>query len=119
MPMKTNGHPTRTERLIARVSASPRYRGKRVIIIHGKAFPSPSGRAGFHTLRSLLKRYPNETPTIVYVPKAETLILHKKCQALRKVEKVPDTSAAYSVDVEDDSLEGLLASAASLEALSA
>lgn len=61
--------------VIAKVYANPRYRGKRVIIIHGKAFPSSGRTKGFRTLKSLLKRYPGEMPTIVYVPRAETLIL--------------------------------------------
>ena len=64
-----------TKDLVAKSYASPRYRGKRVIILHGKVFPSPGGVTGFRKLKSLLKRYPGETPTIVYVPKAETLIL--------------------------------------------
>jgi len=46
-----------------------------VIIIHGKAFPSPGGMMGFRKLKRVLKQYPRETPTIIYVPKAETLIL--------------------------------------------
>ena len=73
--MKTNGRAKTTNRLVAKVYASSHYRGKRVIIIHGKVFPSPSGLRGFRKLQSLVKRYPMETPTIVYVPKAETLIL--------------------------------------------
>ena len=73
--MKINGHATSTHRLIASVYANPRYRGKRVVIIHGKVFPAPRGAMGFRQLKGLLKRYPGETPTIVYVPKAETLIL--------------------------------------------
>ena len=73
--METSGRSKSKESLIAKVYANPRYRGKRVIIIHGKAFPSPGGVTGFRKLKLLLKRYPRETPTIVYVPKAETLIL--------------------------------------------
>lgn len=73
--MKTNGHSRASLHLIATVYANPRYRGKRVIIIHGRVFPSIGGRPGFRKLQALLKRYPRETPTIVYVPKADTLIL--------------------------------------------
>ena len=72
--MKSNGH-ARPNAVIAKVYANPRYRGKRVVIIHGKVFPGPSGIAGFRKLKALLRRYPKETPTIVYVPKADTLIL--------------------------------------------
>jgi hypothetical protein len=64
-----------TTRLIAQVYATPRYRGKRVVIIHGRAFPSPKGSHGLRHLQRLLTRYPGEQPTIVYVPAAETLIL--------------------------------------------
>ncbi|OGX06165.1 MAG: hypothetical protein A3G87_02170 [Omnitrophica bacterium RIFCSPLOWO2_12_FULL_50_11] len=65
----------RKQNLIAKVYGNPRFRGRRVVIIHGKAFPTPSGTAGFKKLKTLLERYPSEIPTIVYVPKAETLIL--------------------------------------------
>lgn len=61
--------------IIAKVYANPRYRGKRVIIIHGRTFPTSHGIQGFRQLKALVERYPKETPTIVYVPKAETLIL--------------------------------------------
>jgi hypothetical protein len=75
LSMKVNGRIKSSGRLIAKVYASPRYQGKRVIIIHGKVFPSPSGVSGFRKLQSLVRRYPGETPTIVYVPKADALIL--------------------------------------------
>ena len=73
--MKTNGRSKSTASLIARVYANPRYRGKRVIIIHGKTFPTAAGIQGFRKLKALLKRYPEDHPTIVYIPSAETLIL--------------------------------------------
>lgn len=72
---KTNGHSKSQTLLIEKVYANPHYRGKRVIIIHGKIFPGVGGARGVRQLHGLLKRYPQETPTIVYVPKAETLIL--------------------------------------------
>jgi len=65
----------RRQNLIAKVYANPRFRGRRVVIIHGKAFPTPGGTGGFEKLKRLLERYPEDTPTVVYVPKAETLIL--------------------------------------------
>jgi len=73
--MKPNGRVKSSERLIAKVYASPRFRGRWVIVIHGKAFPRRRGAAGLRQLQSLLDAYPEETPTIVYVPKAEALIL--------------------------------------------
>ena len=75
MTMKTNGRSRATASLIAKVYANPNYRGKRVIIIHGTAFPSAGGKRGFRQLAALLQRYPEETPTVVYVPQAESLIL--------------------------------------------
>lgn len=73
--MKTNGHSRPMSNLIAKAYATPRYRGRRVIILHGTIFPSRSGLTGFRQLKSLVKHYPDETPMIVYVPKADTLIL--------------------------------------------
>ena len=73
--MKANGQSAPSEGLVAKVSANPRYRGKWLIIIHGKVFSHPRGMAGVRKVKALLKHYPRETPTIVYVPKAETLIL--------------------------------------------
>ena len=73
--MKPNGHAHSTTSLIAKVYANPRYRGKRVVIIHGKVFPATRGASGIGQLKRLLRRYPADTPTIVYVPKADTLIL--------------------------------------------
>ena len=72
---KTNGRPRSNKSLITQVYANPRYRGKWLILIRGKVFRDPKGMAGVRKLKTLLKRYPGETPTIVYVPKAETLIL--------------------------------------------
>ena len=73
--MKTNGRFTSPARLIAKVYASPRYRGQWLIVIHGKIFAQPSGMAGVRKLGGLLKRCPGDTPTIVYVPKHDILIL--------------------------------------------
>lgn len=65
----------REKGLVEKVYTNPRYRGKRVVVIHGKAHPTPLGASGFRQLKKLLERYRGETPTIVYVPKEETLIL--------------------------------------------
>ena len=73
--MKANGRSPSHRRLLARVYASPRYRGKWLILIHGKVFSHPRGMAGIRKMRGLLKHYPGEMPTMVYVPKTETLIL--------------------------------------------
>lgn len=65
----------REKHLVEKVYANPRYRGKRVVLIHGEVYPTPSGTAGFRKLKKLLERYQGEIPTIVYVPKEESLIL--------------------------------------------
>lgn len=73
--MKRNGQARSNASVIAKISVNPRYRGKWLILIHGKVFPRPKGVRGVQRLKALVKRYPKDTPTIVYIPKAETLIL--------------------------------------------
>lgn len=61
--------------LISQVYADPRYRGKKVILVGETIVPTAWGSSSVKRLKALLRDHPGETPTIVYVPKAETLIL--------------------------------------------
>ena len=61
--------------LISHVYREPRYRGKKVLIVGETIVATHWGSSSVKQLKALLRQYPNETPTIVYVPKAETLIL--------------------------------------------
>ena len=55
--------------------SDPRYWGKHVVILGGKIFSTKTGAASSKLLEKLVRKYPEETPLITYIPKAETLIL--------------------------------------------
>ena len=60
--------------LLRRLS-KPQYRGKHVVIMKGKIFAVRTGKQASHLLDQLTQKYPLETPTISYIPKADALIL--------------------------------------------
>ena len=62
-------------KLINLAYSSPRYWGKHIIIIAGKIFSARTGKTASKLLEKLLKKFPEEVPTITYIPKAEALIL--------------------------------------------
>lgn len=64
-----------TEVLISQAFRNPQYQGKHIIVIGGKIHAQKSGRESAKLLEKLLKKYPKETPSITYIPKADTLIL--------------------------------------------
>lgn len=60
---------------ILRAISNPAYRGKHLIMIAGKIFIAKTGKEAARIFDRLTKKYCNQTPTITYVPKADTLIL--------------------------------------------
>lgn len=64
-----------TDILISQAYRNPKYQGKHIIVIGGKIHAKETGRESAKQLEKLLKRYPKETPSITYIPKADTLIL--------------------------------------------
>ncbi|MFZ5366464.1 MAG: hypothetical protein ACOZBZ_04235 [Patescibacteria group bacterium] len=66
---------TSTKTLISQAFKNPKYAGKHLVVIKGKIFATKTGKAQVSLLDKLVKKYPKETPTILYVPKADTLIL--------------------------------------------
>ena len=57
------------------VFKNPRYRGKHVIIAAGKIFTAKTGEKASQILIKIRQKYPQETPEITYIPKADALIL--------------------------------------------
>jgi len=57
------------------VLASPRYRGKHVIVAKGKIFTAKTGEKASQILSQIRQKYPQVTPEITYIPKADALIL--------------------------------------------
>lgn len=66
---------TTSDILISQTYQDPKYQGKHIIVIAGRIFATRTGSAQAKLLDKLVKKYPKETPTILYVPKADTLIL--------------------------------------------
>jgi hypothetical protein len=66
---------TADKNLILRIYQNPHYRGKHIIILGGKVYATRTGKAKTQLLNKLLKKYPDYTPTITYIPKVDSLIL--------------------------------------------
>lgn len=63
------------QNLLVKIYQDPKYKGKHVIIMDNKVFATKTGKAKSIILDKLLKKYPDKTPTITYIPKVDTLIL--------------------------------------------
>ncbi|OGC06229.1 hypothetical protein A2230_03095 [candidate division WOR-1 bacterium RIFOXYA2_FULL_36_21] len=63
------------KRLIDLIYSNSKYFGRHVVIIHGKIYSAKTGKEASRILEKAVKKYPLETPTITYVPKADSLIL--------------------------------------------
>lgn len=61
--------------LIIDLYQSPKYRGKHIIVVGGRVYAAKTGKAKTRLLDRLLEKYPEETPTIAYIPKVDSLIL--------------------------------------------
>jgi len=57
------------------VFKNPRYRGKHVIVAAGRVFSAKTGEKASQILSKIRQKYPQETPEITYIPKANALIL--------------------------------------------
>lgn len=66
---------TTTQNLLVEIYQKPQYKGKHIIIMGGKVYATKTGKAKTHLLNELLKKNPQDTPTITYIPKVDSLIL--------------------------------------------
>ena len=57
------------------VMSNPGYKGKHVIVAAGKVFTAKTGKVASKILEEIRHKYPKETPSITYIPEADTLIL--------------------------------------------
>ena len=55
--------------------SSPKYKGKHLVIVKGKVFTAKTGQEASKIFKEVIKKYPQEKPTITYVPKEDALIL--------------------------------------------
>ena len=65
-----NGH-----RVLERVYANPRYRGKHLIVVGDKVFVARSAAEAPRLFDRVTRAHPGVTPTLIYVPQADALIL--------------------------------------------
>ncbi|MEK7517613.1 MAG: DUF5678 domain-containing protein [Patescibacteria group bacterium] len=64
-----------SQNLITQAYHNPKYEGKHIIVIGGKVHATKTGMAQVKLLERLIRKYPQEKPSIAYIPDAETLIL--------------------------------------------
>jgi hypothetical protein len=64
-----------TDVLLRRVLRSSSYRGKHVILVHGKVYASSSGAEVNRLFDRIVREFPGETPTLAYIPQADSLVL--------------------------------------------
>ncbi len=71
MKKRANG----VTRLLRRLGANPRYRGKHLIVIEGKVFVARSAAEAPRLFDRVVRAHRHAMPTLLYVPKADALIV--------------------------------------------
>jgi len=64
-------------RLLERVYANPRYRGKHLIVVEDKVFVARSAAEAPGLFDRVTHAHPGTTPTLIYVPQADALTLFR------------------------------------------
>lgn len=57
-----------------KIMENPKYKGMHVIFVNNKIYTAKTGRKAARILKELRKKYPDQTPQITYVPKANTFL---------------------------------------------
>ena len=70
MSKTKNGH-----RLLERIYANPRYRGKHLVVVDDQVFVARSAAEAPRLFDRVMRTHPGANPTLVYVPQADALIL--------------------------------------------
>lgn len=60
---------------IIKMMENPCYQGHHVIMVKNKIFTAKTGKKAARILKEIRKKYPQETPQVTYIPKADTLVL--------------------------------------------
>jgi len=56
-----------------KVFGKPKYKGKHVIVIAGQIYTASTGKQAQKILEKAHRQYPRQSPSITYIPKADTL----------------------------------------------
>jgi len=62
-------------KLLRRLTANPRYRGKHLIVVKGKVFVARSASDAPRLFDRVTRAHRRTTPALLYIPKADALIL--------------------------------------------
>lgn len=68
--------------VMRKIFEDPKLRGKHVIMIAGHIFTARTGKEAVKLFKRITAQYPDEKPTVTYIPKAESLILMEKFATL-------------------------------------
>lgn len=60
---------------IKKIFGNPKFRGKHIVAVEGQVFTARTGKEAVRLFNKTVKKYPGKTPTVTYVPKAESLVL--------------------------------------------
>ena len=70
-----NTHPNGMTKLLRRLAANPRYRGKHLIVVEGKVFVARSASDAPRLFDRVTRAHRRATLTLLYIPRADALIL--------------------------------------------
>lgn len=74
---KKSGH--QLEVLLHKIS-QPQYKGKHIVFMGGKIYQAKTGKGASKLVKGLTKKFPDQTPTLAYIPKTDSLILIFPCK---------------------------------------
>ncbi|QQG40799.1 MAG: hypothetical protein HYV37_00550 [Candidatus Levyibacteriota bacterium] len=60
---------------IKKILQDPKLQGKHIVLIAGHLFTAKTGKEAIKIFNKATSKYPNATPTVTYIPKAESLVL--------------------------------------------
>ncbi|MBI4431100.1 MAG: hypothetical protein HY587_05260 [Candidatus Omnitrophica bacterium] len=61
--------------LVKRLARNRRHRGKHLIVIEGRVFAARSAAHAKRLFDRLTRMHPHATPTLLYIPKSDALVL--------------------------------------------
>ena len=66
---------SRADDLMFKIFSEPKYKGKHVIVLGSEIYTARTGKQAQKILEMVHKKYPSQSPSITYIPKADSLIL--------------------------------------------
>lgn len=73
--MDNNIQNSKQDELMQKILSDPAYKGKHVVLVADKIFTANTGDGAGKILDEVDKKYPDLTPSIAYIPDADSLIL--------------------------------------------